>query len=292
MTRTRSTFFAHPGVDPKCRRCRGESYLVEPEGEHAEAQLCGCVRPCPECNGTGFVPRGEGFRAPRVRCRCSAMVERVRRFNLALIPARHSHSTLVSFDPSNKRVTPAFQRVNKYINGFGPRGENRGLVLHGEVGRGKTHLMVATLRELVFRHGASARFVEFSHLIADLKSSFDRGGGTSELLEPLTRVQVLAIDEIGKGRNTEWEGTVLDELISRRYNAAATIVGTSNYGPGPPRGLIAANLAKVDGPDRTEQIPALVDRVGERVYSRLEEMCDFQELKGPDYRLRNRPWAQ
>ncbi|MBW1879310.1 MAG: ATP-binding protein [Deltaproteobacteria bacterium] len=292
MKRTRSTFFAHPGVDPKCRRCRGQSYLVEPQGEHAVAQLCGCVRPCPECRGSGFVARSEGLRAPLVRCRCTTMVERTRRFNLAVVPARHAHSTLVSFDPSDKKVTLAFAQVNKYIQAFMPTGENRGLVLHGEVGRGKTHLMVATLRELVFRYGASARFVEFSHLIADLKSSFDRGGGTSALLDPLTRVRVLAIDEIGKGRNTEWEGTVLDELISRRYNAAATIIGTSNYGPGPAKGLVAANLAKVDGPNRAEQIPALVDRVGERVYSRLEEMCDFQALKGPDYRLRNRPWTR
>jgi len=220
------------------------------------------------------------------------MAERIRRFNLALVPARHAQSTLETFDKSDKKVTLAFQRVYKYTQNFKPAGQNRGLVLHGEVGRGKTHLMVATMRELVFRHGVSARFVEFSHLIADLKSSFDRGGGAAELLEPLTRVQVLAIDEIGKGRNTEWEGTVLDELISRRYNASSTIIGTSNYGPGPSKGLVASNLAVVDGPDRAKHLPNLVDRVGERVYSRLEEMCEFQELKGPDYRLRHRSWAQ
>ena len=83
----------------------------------------------------------------------------------------------------------------------------------------------------------------FSHLLADLKSGFDRGVGASSLLDPLVQVDVLAIDELGKGRNTEFEGTVLDELVSRRYNAAAPIIGTTNLSGAPGHQKKVPNLA-------------------------------------------------
>ncbi|HMV67806.1 MAG TPA: ATP-binding protein, partial [Myxococcota bacterium] len=188
-------------------------------------------------------------------------------------------ATLSGFDPKRGAIA-AFVAVNTYLKGWHDGGENRGLVLWGKVGRGKTHLMIALVRELVLRHGVSARFVEFSHLLADIKSSFERGG-TAALVEPLAQVDVLAIDELGKGRNTEFEGTVLDELVSRRYNAARTILATTNFEPRQASGVAAPNLADDDA-QRAE--PALIDRVSERVYSRLREMNDFVPVLGEDYR--------
>ncbi len=284
-----TTRLAHPGGDPRCKVCFGESYLVVREGAFATAKLCTCVRACPDCRGTGFVARSGEPNAVRRRCRCYVLNERIRRFAAARIPARHAHCTLVNFEKSGKNFK-SFQSVFAWSESYRPREDNRGLVLFGEVGRGKTHLLVALLREVIFQHGVSARFVEFSHLIADLKSTFDRGSGTGELLDPLAKVDVLAIDELGKGRNTEWEGTVVDELISRRYNAAATILGTSNYAPGPVTGRAVPNLTELHGGGADAATPRLADRVGDRVYSRLEEMCSFVELRGGDYRQRGRPW--
>ena len=202
----------------------------------------------------------------------------MRMFDEVGIPGRYHAATLLNFRADKDRGA-TFQAVNAYIQGYQPGEENRGLILFGKVGRGKTHLMVGMLRELVLRYGVSARFIEFTHLLADLKVSFDRRYGAADLLEPLSRVQVLAIDELGKGRNTAFEGTVLDELVSRRYNAASTILATTNYEPGRPTGKHAANLAKP-----SDDQPRLVDRVGERVYSRLREVCAFLPLMGDDYR--------
>ena len=39
-------------------------------------------------------------------------------------------------------------------------------------------------RDLVLRQGIRTRFVEFSHLLSDLKSGFDRGRGMAELIDP------------------------------------------------------------------------------------------------------------
>jgi DNA replication protein DnaC len=164
----------------------------------------------------------------------------------------------------------------KYRNGE----VNRGFVLWGDVGRGKTHLLVAAVRHLALERGVRCRFVEFSHLLSALKARFDKGGGAAGLIDELVAVEVLAIDELGKGLLTEWELTVVDEIVSRRYNAARTILATTNYTPGPPTGNARPNLA--DG--RSEVQPSLSDRVGERVYSRLIEMCDLRRVGGKDWR--------
>ncbi len=276
-------------ADPKCTKCRGLGYRVVRAGEHAKAETCSCVAKCPLCNGTGWVameaePGHPGGRwARRRRCACNVLPERINRFNDAGIPARHADSRLASFDPrGSPGLIPVHKVAMQWPQQFQPgKAENRGMVLHGDVGRGKTHLMVGMLRELVFTAGVTVRFVEFSHLLSEIKSGFDAGRGASELLDPLVSVEVLAIDELGKGRNTEFEQTVIDELVSRRYNAMAPILATTNYGPGEASGRAVANAADVE-PRATQ--PLLADRIGTRVYSRLREICDFVGVPGEDHR--------
>lgn len=279
----------HPGADPQCRTCAGQGLAVVRSGERAVAKVCACVRTCPRCAGTGLVADSEAFRAPRRRCACQGVIRRAAAFDAVGIPARHADSTRASFVPTTKHQIAVHKAVGNWLKEFEPGKDNRGLVLYGEVGRGKTHLMVALLRELVFRHGVPSRFVEFSHLLADLKASFDGGGGAAALLEPLARVDVLAIDELGKGRNTEFEGTVIDELVSRRYNAIRPILATTNFAPAPATGRPVGNAAEAQL--GTAAAPTLADRLGDRVWSRLRETCDFVEVRGEDHRLLGRRGA-
>lgn len=273
----------HPGADPACPKCHQLGLRVVRKGLLACAVPCECVGQCPVCRGTGWTSTGDGFRAPRRRCICQHVRARGRVFDDVRLPGRYAEATLASFAPA-RGTRAAFTAANRYVSNFALHEPNRGLVLHGLVGRGKTHLMIGVLRELVLRYGVTARFVEFSHLLGDLKMSYGKQNATAELLEPLSKVEVLAIDELGKGRNTDWEGSVLDELVSRRYNSFGTILATTNYPPGAKTGNATPNLA--DG--KMETNPLLPDRVGDRVYSRLREICDFVELKGEDFRETSR----
>lgn len=277
----------HPAVDHACLQCRGDGYVVARGGEHAVAEPCRCVsaKPCPACRGTGFVAVSSAFRAPRQRCICQRLAGRIRAFNESGIPSRHANSTRASYDPSGARMK-SFARINHWLKAYQPGQENRGLVLWGEVGRGKTHLLVAVLRDLIFQHGVRARFVEFSHLLADLKAGFDVGRGMAALIDPLVKVEVLAIDELGKGMRTDFEITVIDELISRRYNAMLPTLATTNYAPEAATGRVRANLAEAQL--GTGALPTLSDRVGDRVFSRLRETSEFIELRGDDWRERTR----
>ena len=285
----RSRTLKHPGAKSDCRTCNGLGSVVVPDGEVARAAPCDCLERCPLCKGTGFVASSDQYRAPRARCACQVALARARAIDAVGIPARHATSTLArsSFVPQNREQTVVLGAVSQYLAAFEAGTPNRGLVLHGDVGRGKTHLLVALLRELVVSKGVRARFVEFSHLLADLKTGFDRGQGTAALIDPLVEVDVLGIDELGKGRATEFEAMVIDEIISRRYNAMRPVLATSNFEPGEATGRSQGNAAARQL--GMESAPTLRDRVGDRVYSRLRETCDFVPVQGDDYReLRRR----
>ena len=283
---TRAPRLLHPGVDPTCPHCSGRGYLISRRGERAEAVLCTCAadRSCPVCRDTGWVRDDNDKRGKLTRCRCKRFEQRLAGFVTAGVPARLASCVFDNFTLDRaKEQRDAYGLAMALAAGFKPGEVNRGFVLWGDVGRGKTHLLVATLRALSLEMGVRTRFIEFSHLLAELKGRFDRGEGAATLLNELVEVEVLAVDEVGKGMLTEFELAVVDELVSRRYNAARTILATSNYRPGKPTGIARPNLAD----PRPDRQPTLSDRVGERVYSRLREMCEFVRLGGDDWRAKH-----
>lgn len=277
---------------PDCPDCRGRGLRFVREGELARAVPCACIGPCPRCQDT-FLVRTDAGGAQRVlRCRCRLLPDRADLFDRIGIPAHYATADFVSFsqgalkmkaahgdDAATEKLGP-FSRVYAWANAYDPTRENRGLVLTGKVGRGKTHLLVALLRHLALEKGLRTRFIEFTRLLADLRAGFDEGRSGAEVLNRLVEVPVLAIDELGKGRMTDWELSVVDELISRRYNALRCTLGTTNFPPGEPTGALPANLALGEGAARQ----TLGDRIGERPWSRLNEMVDFIEVGGPDVR--------
>jgi DNA replication protein DnaC len=268
-----------PRGDPGCSRCGGDGFLIQPVGSYAQASLCDCVPPCVHCGGSGQRRLQVGDRVRVGRCRCQMLPDRVELFNRAAIPARHARSSFVSFQPQrNPGVQGGYRVCQDWVGGYRLGEENRGLILFGGVGRGKTHLLVSMLRVLIMDHGVEARFVEFSHLLSQLKEGYDAGTGEATTLMPLVRVPVLAIDELGKGRGSDWELGIIDQLVSHRYNALGTILATTNYEPNPATGLNQGNLAQ------PEHAQSLGDRVGDRVLSRLKEMCAFLRLRGDDFR--------
>lgn len=269
----------HPAARRDCEACRGAGLVVQAGPTSTlVAVACACLAAvCPACHGGGWIASGSDFRSPRTRCGCARVETRGSLFAAAQLPNRYVDATLERLEPRGgaAAATASLQHFVRSATGAGPV---RGVVVHGAVGLGKTHLLVATLRSLTLEHGVSARFIEFSHLLSDLKASFEKGT-SAEVMASLDRRRVLAIDELGKGRNTEFELSVLDELVSRRYNEGLPILATTNYAPSTSKGRATPNLAS---PAATA--PALIDRVGERIYSRLQEVCLFVPMHGEDRR--------
>ena len=263
-----------------------DAYRLVAMGENAIAKAL--PRPaCPQCGGTGYARTETDGVVTMGRCRCQMLHDRILLFNQAGIPARYIDATFVSFaqtpDGQLKELEPSAIRAlgmcSQFVDSYLQGALNKGLVLYGDVGRGKTHLMVAIIRELIFRHGVPCRFVEFSRLLSMLKEGYSTGQSDAQILGELSEIPVLAIDELGKGRMTDWELTIIDEVISRRYNAQGCTLATTNHAPGEPTGNSPPNLATSQKLSQT-----LGDRVGDRVYSRLLQLVEFLAIEGIDHR--------
>ncbi|MGH7885316.1 MAG: ATP-binding protein, partial [Thermodesulfobacteriota bacterium] len=149
---------------------------------------------------------------------------------------------------------------------------NRGFILMGPSGVGKTHLAIGTIAELTLKKGVRCMFKDFFFLLNDLKKAYSDGVAENDIINPLVETEVLVIDELGKGKSNEWELNILDQLISKRYNSSKKTLITTNY-------ISKDHISKNQD---TTQI--LENRVGERISSRLYEMCELYLLEGKDFR--------
>ena len=278
-------------VETGCPDCGGSGYLVEQVlGRAAQARRCPCQAACPRCAESGYMLVPSGGSTVAQVCACRHLDERIALFNRIGIPAaiaKASFDTFKGWSPDHARARAV---AEEFARKFRKDAPTKGFLLYGRPGAGKTHLLVATLRWLALEKGIAGRYVEFMLLLSDIRAGFSENKSHMDILRPLLFVPVLAIDELGKERGTEWERSMLDELISRRFNSGLATLFATNYfleerespvkeQPGTRYNTRSAEFA------REAEALTLPRRVGDRIYSRLNEMCTFVKLD-PGHDLR------
>ncbi len=274
------------------KSCEPGGCTVDRQGENAIARPVKSVAGCTECGGTGLVRtsitemgRSYDVTAPCPRAKLS---KRIDLFNNAHLPAVHATSTFENYQAGFHEQDVAKQKFRQFALAWP---QPRGVIVSGPVGTGKTHLLTATLRHLTLEVGVKCGYVEMSLLYATIRRGFQQGKSGGEIIGPLSEVTVLALDELGKGRGSAFELETLDELIARRYNSNKVTLFATNFSLRQPEGKLQTGYAKTsDLLDAGKESKWLSDRVGDRIYSRLSDMCEFVELPPgtPDARRRPR----
>ena len=219
---------------------------------------------CPICSGTGMeIVPGKGART----CSCRKLNSQKGQFESVRLPKRYDGFHFGNYKVQNPSQTAALKSAMAFTTEY--PAVDRGLLLMGSVGVGKTHLAVSILKGLTER-GFSCLFYEFGSLLKEIQDSYNPSTRSSELsvLAPVLTADVLVLDELGASKPTDWVRDTMTHIINSRYNEKKFTVFTTNY--------------LDERPNEREE--TLEDRVGVRVRSRLYEMCKTVMIVGDDYR--------
>jgi len=258
---------------------------------------------CSICDGIGLVQvvNNTGLWVSRP-CECQEIVREERRLSAAHIPERYRHCSLDGYetvfrgeygksafknrhaadkpqaDPSLSR---ALMMARAFVKEYNPAdSERKGMLFTGSIGVGKTHLAVSVLKRLVQEHKVKGLFCDYRELLKSIQNSYNPQVNTTELelLKPVFAAEVLVVDDLGAQKPNEWVWDTVALILNTRYNDKLTTIITTNY-PNRPAG----GGEKTDA-ERAARELTLGDRIGDRMRSRLAEMCIPIEITGVDFR--------
>lgn len=219
-----------------------------------------------------------GRRVARV-CNCQQAARSVHRIAAARVPKRYQHCSLDSFEPNFHGADPSLQKAHwmarRFVESYPIETDGKGLLITGSIGVGKTHLAVGLLLALVEERGAQVLFYDYRELLKQIQHSYNPTVNSTELdvLKPVFEAEVLVLDELGAQKPTDWVWDTVALILNTRYNDKRTTIITTNF-PDLPAGAMKEET--------------LGDRIGNRMHSRLAEMCVQVEMRGSDLRQTTR----
>lgn len=169
-------------------------------------------------------------------------------------PARFAN---VKYSDVPASVRKQFERAMK---------EKKGLYLWGDCGVGKTHIVHGFFRKFVEKK-IGAKLYNSPELLDVIRDYYGKSGyyeyRDNKLKLLLDYEGVLIIDDLGAEKPTQWVAETFYKIINVRYEKMLRTIFTSNL-----------------------SLEQLADAVGDRIPSRIAEMCEVIHLGGEDRRLK------
>ena len=240
---------------------------------------------CPICGGVGLVrvKSETGVWGARA-CECQAVEREQKRLAAAHIPERYRGYTLdgyeTAFPGAHPTLGQALLTARKFVDAYPVDTAGKGLLFTGSIGVGKTHLAVGVLRRLIQERGVKGLFCDYRELLKSIQNSYNPQVQTTELelMRPVFAAEVLVLDDLGAQKPNEWVWDTVALILNSRYNDKLTTIITTNS-PDLPAG--GGNQTEAE---RAAREQTLGDRIGDRMRSRLAEMCVRTEMSGNDFR--------
>jgi DNA replication protein DnaC len=223
---------------------------------------------CPyeTCDGSGFLYDEDTNTAFDCQCRAQRVAFAKARSLSAVIPRRYRDA---AFDrpPVTEIDAAIVTATRRFSNSIGDKLDaGRGLWFMGPVGTGKTTLAML-VSKAALAAGRSVAIYSLPRLLNVIRDTYREESSHIALLDRLTAVDLLHIDDVGAERTSDWVLEELYSIVNARYEDQKSMVITTN----------------IDNRD------ALCEQISARTVSRLTEMCDEMPLKGQDRRMEFRP---
>jgi DNA replication protein DnaC len=177
-------------------------------------------------------------------------------------------------DSSNTSQKRAKKIVQKFIDDY--PGVEKGLLLQGSIGLGKTQLLCSIAAELMRKdEKIDVYYIDWNDLVREMRTGEDFStrdfAGINNLMTKLVKVELLLFDELASSHVSQWVSDYIYYLINKRYNNKKMTVFATNFY------------------DKTykSNTETLEQRMGSRLRSRLYEMAQAVEVRGADFRQKN-----
>lgn len=169
--------------------------------------------------------------------------------------------TFQNDDRRNAKISDAMKR---YCNNFDEfRKDGKGLLLHGDVGTGKTYYAACIANSLI-DSGYSVLMTNFARLTNKINGMFE---GKQDYIDSLNRYTLLIIDDLGAERKSEYMQEQVFNIIDARYRSGLPFIITTNL--------------------TTDEIKKPQDIGYSRIYDRVLERCFPVEVNGVSRRRQN-----
>ena len=213
------------------------------------------------CDGSGFVIDEATNTARDCTCRARRRAQVKARRLEARVPKRYrdvafERSPVVDMHETIVRQARRFTRdIDRNLD------EGRGIWFVGAVGTGKTTLAMLVSKAAI-EAGRTVAIYSLPRLLGLLRESMSSEAGLQRLVDDLSGVDLLHLDDLGAERATEWVLEQLYAIVNARYEEQRSLVITTNLDP-----------------------DALAEQLGPRIVSRIWEMCgDPVLMEGADRR--------
>lgn len=140
-----------------------------------------------------------------------------RTFNRSGIRPLHQNCSFDNYRVESQGQMKALSQARQYVDEFD--GNIASFIFSGKPGTGKNHLAAAICNELLLR-GKSVLIITVADIMSAMKDTFsNRETSEEQLLNDLSNVDLLVIDEIGVQTESRYEKVIINQLVDRRSSS-------------------------------------------------------------------------